>query len=208
MKQGMRAEKFISPHWWTSVIWRMQNWRQSTKNTKVELYSEVILKKMILVRTQCSLNKDHQHLKWQPKKSWTLYQENQDAQDKQLMQYPLTPGPNGRWPNVIKNSKVRMSRCLDTSTEAQRAKIMVQYGRPPVVPLERNLYGHPLAGLWLERQFEKFYWNTVGKKFFLLGMFICQLSKRTIPISVCGRYQTTQKTENVEPTEKIMEDVD
>ena len=25
----------------------------------------------------------------------------------------------------------------------------------PVVPLERNLYGHPLAGLLLERQFEK-----------------------------------------------------
>ena len=25
----------------------------------------------------------------------------------------------------------------------------------PVVPLERNLYGHPLAGLFLERQFEK-----------------------------------------------------
>ena len=32
----------------------------------------------------------------------------------------------------------------------------------PVVPLERNLYGHPLAGLLWERQFE-FYWNTVGK---------------------------------------------
>ena len=25
----------------------------------------------------------------------------------------------------------------------------------PVVPLERNLYGHPLAGLLSERQFEK-----------------------------------------------------
>ena len=25
----------------------------------------------------------------------------------------------------------------------------------PVAPLERNLYGHPLAGLLLERQFEK-----------------------------------------------------
>ena len=25
----------------------------------------------------------------------------------------------------------------------------------PVVPLERNLYGHPLAGLFWERQFEK-----------------------------------------------------
>ena len=30
---------------------------------------------------------------------------------------------------------------------------MVQYGRP--VPLERNLYGHPLAGLLWKRQFQK-----------------------------------------------------
>ena len=43
MKQGRRAEMFILPHWSTSVIWRMSNWRQSTKNTKVELYSETIL---------------------------------------------------------------------------------------------------------------------------------------------------------------------
>ena len=47
-----------------------------------------------------------------------------------------------------------MSRHLDSSTTTQMAKIMVQYGRP-VVPLERNLYGHPLAGLLCERQFEK-----------------------------------------------------
>ena len=33
------------------------------------------------------------------------------------------------------------------------AKIIVQYGRPVV--LERNLYGHPLAGLLWERKFEK-----------------------------------------------------
>ena len=48
----------------------------------------------------------------------------------------------------------RMSRHLDSSTTTQMAKILVQYGRP-VVPLERNLYGHPLAGLLWERQFEK-----------------------------------------------------
>ena len=32
-------------------------------------------------------------------------------------------------PTLLKNSKVRMSRFLDTSTKAQLAKIMVQYGR-------------------------------------------------------------------------------
>ena len=39
MKQE-KDEKYTSLHWCTSVIWRMPNWRQSTKNTKVELYSE------------------------------------------------------------------------------------------------------------------------------------------------------------------------
>ena len=32
-------------------------------------------------------------------------------------------------PSLLKNSKIRMSRFLDTSTKAQMAKIMVQYGR-------------------------------------------------------------------------------
>ena len=34
-----------------------------------------------------------------------------------------------------------------------------------VVPLERNLYRHPLAGLLWGRQFEKAFWNVVGKKY-------------------------------------------
>ena len=42
----------------------------------------------------------------------------------------LYPGQNGRCTDVIENSKVRMSRYLDTSTTTQMAQIMVQYGRP------------------------------------------------------------------------------
>ena len=34
----------------------------------------------------------------------------------------------------------------------------------PVVPLERNLYGHPLAGLLWERQFGKILLKYVWKK--------------------------------------------
>ena len=33
-------------------------------------------------------------------------------------------------PKIIENSKIGMSRLLDSSTEAQMAQIMVQYGRP------------------------------------------------------------------------------
>ena len=69
MKQGRRANKFILPLWWTSVIWRMPNWRPSTIIRKLELYSEAILWNMILDLMQYSLNKDHQHLKWQQQES-------------------------------------------------------------------------------------------------------------------------------------------
>ena len=42
----------------------------------------------------------------------------------------LHPGQNGRCTDVIQNSKVRMPRSLDWSTETQTAKIVVQSGRP------------------------------------------------------------------------------
>ena len=36
---------------------------------------------------------------------------------------------NGRCSKIVENSKVSLSRHLDSSTTAQMAKIMVQYGR-------------------------------------------------------------------------------
>ena len=85
MKQGRRAQKFILHHWWTSVIWRMPNWKQSTKKTKADLFSEATLWKMILDLMQYSQSKDHQHHKWPQQKSWISYPDCQGAQDKQLM---------------------------------------------------------------------------------------------------------------------------
>ena len=42
----------------------------------------------------------------------------------------LYPGENGRCSKIIENSKIGVSRHLDSSTTTQMAKIMVQYGRP------------------------------------------------------------------------------
>ena len=58
----------------------------------------------------------------------------------------------------------------------------------PVVSLERKLYGHPLVGLLWERQFEKVLLEHGWEEVLHLEL-ICQPSKRTILISVCGRYQ-------------------
>ena len=56
---------------------------------------------------------------------------------------------------LFKNSKMGMSRHLDSSTTGHKWPKSWSSMEDPVVPLERNLYGHPLAGLLWERQFEK-----------------------------------------------------
>ena len=55
----------------------------------------------------------------------------------------------------VKMEEVRMSRYLDTPTETHKWPKSWSSMEDPVIPLERNLYGHPLAGLLWERQFEK-----------------------------------------------------
>ena len=130
MKQGRRAQKFILPHWWTSVIRKMLNWKQSTKNVKVELYSEATLWKMIRDLMQSSLNRIisisndsskshgyHLQIAWL---RWTSSRRS----------ISLYPGKNGGCTQIVENSQIGMSRHLDSSTTTQMSKIMVQYGRP------------------------------------------------------------------------------
>ena len=70
----------------------------------------------------------------------------------------------------------------------------------PVVPLERNLYGHPLAGLLWERQFEKVFVETrLGKSFFNWAcLFVNFLSVFVDDVKVAGKKQ------NINPTWKIL----
>ena len=70
--QGMKAEKFILRRWWISVISKIRSWNHNfPKVSKVESCSEVTLLKMFQNHTQCLLNKDHQHQRWQLQKWWT-----------------------------------------------------------------------------------------------------------------------------------------
>ena len=64
-----------------------------------------------------------------------------------------------------------MSRHLDSSATTQMAKSLSSM-EDPVVPFERNLYGHPLAGLLWERQFEKHPTEVRLGEGFQLGMLI------------------------------------
>ena len=65
------------------------------------------------------------------------------------------PGKIEDAPKLLKKSQIGVPRYLDTSNKAQIWPKSLSSMEDPVVPLERNIYGHPLAGLVWERQFEK-----------------------------------------------------
>ena len=72
----------------------------------------------------------------------------------------------------------------------------------PVVPLERNLYGHPLAGLLWERQFEKVQLEQGREK---VLNWECLLVNRARGLSLSVYLDDAKlagKTENIEPTWK------
>ena len=71
--------------------------------------------------------------------------------------------------------KIPNSECPDIWIRLPRHKWPKSWSsiEDPIVPLERNLYGHPLAGLLWERQFEKILLKYVWEKVSKLGMSLC-----------------------------------
>ena len=95
---------------------------------------------------------------------------------------------NGRCSKFFENSKIGMSRHLDTSTTTQMAKIMVQYGRPSRSSWAKSLrssFGRTVMGraIW-ENPFK----TRLGEGF-QLGMLIHAPRKGIILICVCGSHQ-------------------
>ena len=70
--------------------------------------------------------------------------------------------------------KIPKSDCPDIWIRLPRHKWPKSWSsmEDPVVPLERNLYGHPLAGLFWERQFEKILLKYGWEKVSNLGILI------------------------------------
>ena len=124
------------------------------------------------------------------------------------MQYLLIPSKMEDAPQLLKIPKVRKSRYLDTSTETHRPKSWSTM-KDPVVPLERNLYGHPLAGLLWERQFEKVLLKYGWEKFQIGN--VCSLTeKKGLFLSVyVDDIKLAGKKQNIHPNWRIfMKDVD
>ena len=156
MKQGQRAQKFILPHWWTSVI--EKNAELETKHPKYK--GRVVLRGDIV--------KDDSG-------SFAVFTE-QGSSASQMMAAKVmdiicrllgcaagqavdaisayTRVTMEDAPKLLKNHK---SECPDIWIRLPRHKWPKSWSsmEDPVVPLDRNLYGHLLAGLLCERQFEK-----------------------------------------------------
>ena len=92
-------------------------------------------------------------------------------------------------PNMLKIPK---SECPDIWIRLPRHKSLESWSsmEDPVVLLERNLYGHPLAGLIWERQFEKILLKYGWVKVSNCECLFVHCEKRIILISVCGCHQS------------------
>ena len=74
----------------------------------------------------------------------------------------------------------------------------------PVVPLERNLYGHPLAGLLWERQFDKIPLKQGWEKF-QIGNVSFYIVKKGLFLSVyVDDIKLDGKNQNLDPMWKLL----
>ena len=114
-----------------------------------------IVKKTIQDRMQYSLNKDLQHLKCQQLKSWIFISRlpGCDGQEADA----VSACTQVKMEDAHKLLKIPQSECPDIWTRLPRHQWSKSWSsmEDPVVLVERNLHGHPLARLLWEWQFEK-----------------------------------------------------
>ena len=85
-----------------------------------------------------------------------------------------------------------MSRCLDTFSTTQKWPKSWEKIEEPVVPLDRNLYGRPLARLLWKRQFEEALSERGWEKIPNWECMFVQLT-RLVSVSICGWHEDCWK---------------
>ena len=167
MKQGIRAEKFILRHFASLMdICHLKNSEMEPQNQKYK--GRVVLPGDIVEDDSGSC---------------AVFTEqgssaSQMTAAKVMDGISRLPGCSGQAADAVSAcTQVKMedastlfkfpkSECPDIWMRLPKHKLPKSWSsmEDPVVPLERNLFGHPLAEL-LEGNLRKFYWNTVGKNF-------------------------------------------
>ena len=103
---------------------------------------------------------------------------------------------------VIENSKVRMSRTFGYVYRNTKWPKSWSSMEDPVVPLERNLYGHPLAGLLWERQFEKILLKYGWEKVSNWECLLVHRQKELFQSVYVDDIKLAGKKQNIDPTWK------
>ena len=168
MKQGTvgRKSSFCITNWTICHLKKCWVWRQKHQKYKgrVVLRSDIV--KDIRGLMQYSLNMDHQHLKWQPQKSWVSSPDCQVAMDKQ--QDAISAYTQVKMEDAHKLLKIPKSECPDIWIRLPRHKwpkswsSMEGPSRSSWTKSVWSSFGRTVMGkaIW-----EKSFWSTVGRKF-------------------------------------------
>ena len=102
--------------------------------------------------------------------------------------------------------KIPKSECPDIWIRLPRHKWPKSWSsmEDPVVPLERNLYGHPLAGLLWERQFEKILLKHGWEKFQIGKCLFVHREKRLFLSVYVDHIKLAGKKQNLDPMWKLL----
>ena len=148
-------------------------------------------------------NKDHQHHKWRSKSHGYHIQIARVPRTSSWRSICLYTGQMEYPPKLLKIPK---SECPDIWIRLPRHKWPKSWSsmEDPVVLLERNLYGHLLAGLLWERQFEKILLKYAWEKVSNWDCLLVHREKRIILIRVCGWHQIGWKETNINPMWKVL----
>ena len=158
---------------------------------------------------QYSLKKDHQHHKWQPPRSWISFPDCQVAQDKQAD--AVSAYTQVKMEDAHKLLKIPKSECPDIWIRLPRHTWQKSWSsmEDRVVPSERDLHGHSLAGLLWERQFEKILLKYGWEKVSGWECFFVHREKGLLLSVYVDDIKLAGKKQNIYPMWKVlMKDVD
>ena len=116
-----------------------------------------------------------------------------------------------KWKIHRRHQKIPKSECPDMWIRLPKHKWPESWSsmEDPVVPLERNLYRHPLAGLLWERQFEKVLLKDGWEKVPIWECLFVNRGKGLLLSVYVDDITLAGKKQNIDPTWKIlMKDVD
>ena len=112
----------------------------------------------------------------------------------------------GKMEDAPKLLKIQKSECPDIWIRLPRHKWQKSWSsmKDPVVPLERNLYGHPLAGLLWERQIEKILLKYSWEKVSIWECLFVHREKGLFLSVYVNNIKFAGKKQNIDPMWKVL----